>query len=185
MQDHKRQQKRQVEPQLVESGVEHVRIASMMLPPLSLLTVSNPGCTLISLSAWASPTARRMLGRRKGRQRISGASFRYSSRTHASPSTRRTTLRCGPSRTYSPRTSLLTFIKRSPSLQVWRSLRTYVRRVSSAAQCPTLPSPNDYFRSYFLDQNAAIAKGTVSGLPINLKVLGVGDGLTVRLLALS
>ncbi|KAL1938629.1 hypothetical protein VTO73DRAFT_11444 [Trametes versicolor] len=34
------------------------------------------------------------------------------------------------------------------------------------------------FAAYFLDQNAAIAKGSVSGLPINLKVLGVGDGLT-------
>ncbi|KAI0352787.1 serine carboxypeptidase [Trametes cingulata] len=34
------------------------------------------------------------------------------------------------------------------------------------------------FAAYFLQQNAAIAKGTVSGLPINLKVLGVGDGLT-------
>ncbi|KAH8102234.1 serine carboxypeptidase [Cristinia sonorae] len=34
------------------------------------------------------------------------------------------------------------------------------------------------FAAYFLQQNAAIAKGTVSGVPINLKVLGVGDGLT-------
>ncbi|RDX39751.1 alpha/beta-hydrolase [Lentinus brumalis] len=34
------------------------------------------------------------------------------------------------------------------------------------------------FAAYFLSQNAAIAKGTVSGVPINLKFLGVGDGLT-------
>ena len=34
--------------------------------------------------------------------------------------------------------------------------------------------------SYILTQNAAIAAGTVSGSHINLKVLGVGDGLTVR-----
>ncbi|KAI0945689.1 hypothetical protein AcW1_001851 [Taiwanofungus camphoratus] len=34
------------------------------------------------------------------------------------------------------------------------------------------------FAAYFLQQNAAIANGTVSGLPINLKYLGVGDGLT-------
>ncbi|KAI0758948.1 alpha/beta-hydrolase [Fomes fomentarius] len=34
------------------------------------------------------------------------------------------------------------------------------------------------FASYFLDQNAAIANGSVSGVPINLKFLGVGDGLT-------
>ena len=33
--------------------------------------------------------------------------------------------------------------------------------------------------SYFLEQNEGIANGTVSGLPINLKFLGVGDGLTV------
>jgi len=32
--------------------------------------------------------------------------------------------------------------------------------------------------SYFLDQNAAIAAGTLSGIPINLKVLGIGNGLT-------
>lgn len=32
---------------------------------------------------------------------------------------------------------------------------------------------------YFLEQNAAIASGTITGVPINLKVLGVGDGLTV------
>jgi carboxypeptidase C (cathepsin A) len=34
------------------------------------------------------------------------------------------------------------------------------------------------FAAFFLQQNAAIAAGTVSGVPINLKVLGVGDGLT-------
>ncbi|KIP01841.1 hypothetical protein PHLGIDRAFT_131081 [Phlebiopsis gigantea 11061_1 CR5-6] len=34
------------------------------------------------------------------------------------------------------------------------------------------------FAAYFLQQNAAIAAGTVKGIPINLKVLGVGNGLT-------
>ncbi|KAA1476177.1 serine carboxypeptidase [Dentipellis sp. KUC8613] len=34
------------------------------------------------------------------------------------------------------------------------------------------------FAAYFLQQNAAITKGSVSGIPINLKYLGVGDGLT-------
>ncbi|KAF5360521.1 hypothetical protein D9756_004504 [Leucocoprinus leucothites] len=38
------------------------------------------------------------------------------------------------------------------------------------------------FAAYFLDQNAAIAKGTVSGTKMNLKVLGIGDGLTDPLL---
>ncbi|KAI0053186.1 serine carboxypeptidase [Auriscalpium vulgare] len=34
------------------------------------------------------------------------------------------------------------------------------------------------FAAYFLSQNTGIANGTVTGVPINLKVLGVGDGLT-------
>ncbi|TBU50585.1 alpha/beta-hydrolase [Dichomitus squalens] len=34
------------------------------------------------------------------------------------------------------------------------------------------------FAAYLLEQNAGIANGTVSGTPINLKYLGVGDGLT-------
>ncbi|KAF8960015.1 serine carboxypeptidase [Flammula alnicola] len=34
------------------------------------------------------------------------------------------------------------------------------------------------FAAYFLSQNAAIANGTVSGITLNLKVLGIGDGLT-------
>ncbi|KAF9465808.1 serine carboxypeptidase [Collybia nuda] len=38
------------------------------------------------------------------------------------------------------------------------------------------------FAAHFLAQNAAIAAGTVSGLTLNLKVLGVGDGLTDPLL---
>ncbi|KAF8511482.1 serine carboxypeptidase [Hysterangium stoloniferum] len=34
------------------------------------------------------------------------------------------------------------------------------------------------FAAYFLQQNAAIASGSITGIPINLQVLGVGDGLT-------
>ena len=37
------------------------------------------------------------------------------------------------------------------------------------------------FASHFLDQNDAIATGEVEGITLNLRVLGVGDGLTVRL----
>ena len=33
---------------------------------------------------------------------------------------------------------------------------------------------------YFLQQNAAIRFGTLKGISINLKVLGIGNGLTVR-----
>jgi len=32
--------------------------------------------------------------------------------------------------------------------------------------------------SYFLDQNDAIANGTIKGIPLKLKVLGIGNGLT-------
>jgi hypothetical protein len=32
---------------------------------------------------------------------------------------------------------------------------------------------------YFLQQNAAIRFGTLKGIPINLTVLGIGNGLTV------
>jgi hypothetical protein len=34
--------------------------------------------------------------------------------------------------------------------------------------------------SYFLQQNIGIKHGTVEGVPIKLKVLGIGNGLTVR-----
>ncbi|KAJ7138626.1 alpha/beta-hydrolase [Mycena filopes] len=34
------------------------------------------------------------------------------------------------------------------------------------------------FASYFLSQNAAIAAGTATGLPLHLKTLGIGNGLT-------
>jgi hypothetical protein len=33
---------------------------------------------------------------------------------------------------------------------------------------------------YFLEKNDAIRHGTATGVYINLKVLGIGDGLTVR-----
>ena len=36
------------------------------------------------------------------------------------------------------------------------------------------------FAAFFLQQNAAIKAGTLSGTIINLKTLGVGNGLTVR-----
>jgi hypothetical protein len=39
--------------------------------------------------------------------------------------------------------------------------------------------------SYFLQQNAAIKSGNVEGVPINLTVLGIGNGLTVRCSGMS
>lgn len=40
--------------------------------------------------------------------------------------------------------------------------------------------PQHHLDRHILDQNAAIAAGTLSGLSINLKVLGIGNGLTVK-----
>ncbi|KIJ41895.1 hypothetical protein M422DRAFT_229416 [Sphaerobolus stellatus SS14] len=34
------------------------------------------------------------------------------------------------------------------------------------------------FAAYFLQQNQAIAQGSITGIPINLQVLGIGDGIT-------
>ena len=48
----------------------------------------------------------------------------------------------------------------------------------SCTNAPARASADHWLR-YFLSQNEAIAEGTVSGVPINLKFLGVGDGLTV------
>ena len=39
-------------------------------------------------------------------------------------------------------------------------------------------TPNAY--RYFLEKNDAISYGTATGVQINLKVMGIGDGLTVR-----
>lgn len=65
--------------------------------------------------------------------------------------------------------------------QIRRTLWSYICCVrSDRTRCPDDIDP--LCCSYFLQQNAAIANGTVSGLPINLKYLGVGDGLTVSLL---
>ncbi|KAJ7776290.1 serine carboxypeptidase [Mycena metata] len=41
------------------------------------------------------------------------------------------------------------------------------------------------FAAYFLSQNTAIGAGTVSGQHLNLKTLGIGNGLTVIILSLS
>ena len=56
-----------------------------------------------------------------------------------------------------------------PSL---RKLYTVSEGAGKDADSSPLPS-------YLLEQNAGIANGSVSGTPINLKFLGVGDGLTV------
>jgi hypothetical protein len=41
------------------------------------------------------------------------------------------------------------------------------------------------FAAYFLSQNAAIAAGTINGITLNLKTLGIGDGFTASSLILG
>jgi carboxypeptidase C (cathepsin A) len=53
-----------------------------------------------------------------------------------------------------------------------------VKRPSKQCRYGGHYGPN--FASYFLSQNAAIAAGTATGLTLNLKTLGIGNGLTVR-----
>ena len=42
---------------------------------------------------------------------------------------------------------------------------------------PLVKYPNIY--SYFLSQNAGIREGKMTGINLNLQVIGIGDGLTV------
>ena len=61
---------------------------------------------------------------------------------------------------------------------IWWALWPYIRSVRSCCVVEFIPLTKSACR-YFLQQNAAIQFGTLKGLPINLKVLGIGNGLTV------
>ncbi|KAF9258401.1 serine carboxypeptidase [Marasmius fiardii PR-910] len=70
---------------------------------------------------------------------------------------------------------------------VWTFLQIFLKdkRFSNLAARPLAIWTESYgghygptFAAYFLSQNAAIASGKITGIPLNLKVLGVGDGLT-------
>ncbi|ETW75785.1 serine carboxypeptidase S10 [Heterobasidion irregulare TC 32-1] len=66
-------------------------------------------------------------------------------------------------------------------LQIWFSDSRFSKYASRDFAIWTESYGGHYgptFAAYFLEQNAKVANGSVSGLPINLKVLGVGDGLT-------
>ena len=52
--------------------------------------------------------------------------------------------------------------------------KLYTVREGAGTDVDCSPPP-----SYLLEQNAGIANGSVNGTTINLKFLGVGDGLTV------
>ena len=58
------------------------------------------------------------------------------------------------------------------ALQLQRQFRYCI--LQSSARRLTPP-----FYRHILDQNAGIANGTVNGTVINLKYLGIGNGLTV------
>lgn len=48
--------------------------------------------------------------------------------------------------------------------------------------CPLLSfSHSCLISSYFIEQDAKIFSGELPGIPLNLKVLGIGDGIVVRL----
>uniref|UniRef100_A0A0W0F6L1 Carboxypeptidase n=1 Tax=Moniliophthora roreri TaxID=221103 RepID=A0A0W0F6L1_MONRR len=70
---------------------------------------------------------------------------------------------------------------------VWKFLQIFLQdsRFTSLQSRPLAIWTESYgghygptFAAYFLSQNKAIAAGTVTGLPLHLTVLGVGDGLT-------
>ena len=87
-----------------------------------------------------------------------GSFYRYGSRIHDSASTPVEILESG--RNHMADTMPLHFQRASHYVVVFAPLIVRVCR-------------------YFLQQNAAIRFGTLKGLPINLKVLGIGNGLTV------
>lgn len=66
-----------------------------------------------------------------------------------------------------------TFINRPRHIKV-----IMVRFLLRKPRFDTLVSLKLRSSSYFLQQNAAILNGSISGLPLNLQVLGIGDGLT-------
>ena len=88
-----------------------------------------------------------------------GSSYKYGLRILDSTSTPAEILDSGPSRTAD---TMALHLQRTPYDVVVFLLLTW-------SDC-----------RYFLQQNAAIKHGTVKGVNINLKFLGLGNGLTVR-----
>ena len=58
---------------------------------------------------------------------------------------------------------------------------TTVQRLRRKWRCNlyNIAMTNTSFFRYFLTQNEAISKRQIAGIPLNLQVLGIGDGLTV------
>ena len=67
-----------------------------------------------------------------------------------------------------------------PSRMVVTMARPSLRKLYTVSKGARKDTDSYTLLSYLLAQNAGIANGTVTGTPINLKFLGVGDGLTVR-----
>ena len=72
-------------------------------------------------------------------------------------------------------------IAKTDPIQLWRPLWSHYRSVSNTTLIPLAPEGLKRFSRYILDQNAAIANGTSNATTINLKFLGIGDGITVSL----
>ena len=87
------------------------------------------------------------------------SSYKYGLRIHDTTSTPVKTLESGPNRTVDTMAQRLQ--RTSYDVVVFLTLTMRPSR-------------------YFLQQNAAILDGTANGVTINLKVLGIGNGLTVR-----
>jgi hypothetical protein len=90
-----------------------------------------------------------------------GSSCKYGSRIHDSTSTPVEILEFGPNHTADTLALHLQRASQSHDVVVFLPL--------TVSDC-----------GYFLEQNAAIESGTVEGVTINLKVLGIGNGITVR-----
>jgi len=106
------------------------------------------------------------------------SSSRYGSRIYDSTSTSIATSGFGRNRRY---TCFLYDQCLKVPAQIRRALWAYVCCVSSSQYNAISPSlDHDICLRYFLQQNAAIEAASVDAAKINLKYLGIGNGLTVR-----
>ncbi|KAN0107688.1 carboxypeptidase S1 [Russula decolorans] len=128
------------------------------LNPTSWTNVANvPDYSSTSLSELAIRTEAKPSVRLSKPLSMYGSSYKYGSRIHDSASTPNVILESG--RNHMVDTMALHSQRTSHYVVVSISLTMGACR-------------------YFLQQNAAIRFGTLKGIPINLKVLGIGNGLT-------
>jgi hypothetical protein len=122
------------------------------------LQSSGPDYSSTSLSELAIRTEMKPSVRLSKPLSMYGSSYKYGSRIHDSASTLIEILEFG--RSHMGDTMALHLRRASHYVVVFIPLTVCACR-------------------HFLQQNAAIRLGTLKGIPINLKVLGIGNGLTV------